>query len=94
MILYATALRVLAPAGTLVVAVAAHNILAKTLYGDPPEERVEPFERARVPVGSPNEARRVIDSLATLELDHEGDHGLGSDRDVRDLTQRRGGPQP
>ena len=37
---------------------------------DPPEERVEPFERARVPVGSPNEARRVIDSLARLELDH------------------------
>jgi len=37
---------------------------------DPPEERVEPFERARVPVGSPNDARRVIDSLAGLELDH------------------------
>ena len=37
---------------------------------DPPEERVEPFERARVPVGSPNDARRVIDSLASLELDH------------------------
>ena len=37
---------------------------------DPPEERVEPFERARVPVGSPNDARRVIDSLARLELDH------------------------
>lgn len=37
---------------------------------DPPETRVEPFERARVPVGSPEEARRVIDSLAALELDH------------------------
>ena len=37
---------------------------------DPPEERVEPFERARVPVGSPNDARRIIDSLARLELDH------------------------
>jgi imidazolonepropionase-like amidohydrolase len=37
---------------------------------DPPEERVEPFERARVPVGSPNDARRVIDSLAALEIDH------------------------
>ncbi len=37
---------------------------------DPPEERVEPFERARVPVGSPDEARRIIDSLAALELDH------------------------
>ena len=37
---------------------------------DPPEERVEPFERARVPIGSPNDARRIIDSLARLELDH------------------------
>jgi imidazolonepropionase-like amidohydrolase len=37
---------------------------------DPPESRVEPFERARIPVGSPAEARRVIDSLARLELDH------------------------
>lgn len=37
---------------------------------DPPEERVEPFERARVPVGSPNDARRVIDSLAALDIDH------------------------
>jgi imidazolonepropionase-like amidohydrolase len=37
---------------------------------DPPEERVEPFERARVPVGSPDDARRVIDSLARLEVDH------------------------
>jgi imidazolonepropionase-like amidohydrolase len=37
---------------------------------DPPESRVEPFERARVPIGSPEDARRVIDSLAVLELDH------------------------
>jgi imidazolonepropionase-like amidohydrolase len=37
---------------------------------DPPESRVEPFERARIPVGSPEDARRVIDSLAALELDH------------------------
>jgi imidazolonepropionase-like amidohydrolase len=37
---------------------------------DPPEARVEPFERARIPVGSPADARRVIDSLAVLELDH------------------------
>ena len=37
---------------------------------DPPEARVEPFERARIPIGSPADARRVIDSLATLELDH------------------------
>jgi imidazolonepropionase-like amidohydrolase len=37
---------------------------------DPPEERVEPFERARIPIGTPEDARRVIDSLAALELDH------------------------
>lgn len=37
---------------------------------DPPEERVEPFERARIPIGSPEDARRVVDSLAALELDH------------------------
>jgi imidazolonepropionase-like amidohydrolase len=37
---------------------------------DPPEARVEPFERARVPIGSPADARRVIDSLGALELDH------------------------
>ena len=37
---------------------------------DPPESRVEPFERARIPVGTPADARRVIDSLAALELDH------------------------
>lgn len=37
---------------------------------DPPQSRVEPFERARIPIGSPADARRVIDSLAALELDH------------------------
>jgi hypothetical protein len=37
---------------------------------DPPEARVEPFERTRIPVGSPADARRVVDSLATLELDY------------------------
>jgi imidazolonepropionase-like amidohydrolase len=37
---------------------------------DPPESRVEPFERARIPIGSPADARRVIDSLASLEIDH------------------------
>lgn len=39
------------------------------MRADPPESRVEPFERARVPIGSPEDARRVIDSLAGLELD-------------------------
>ncbi|HJR33845.1 MAG TPA: amidohydrolase family protein [Gemmatimonadales bacterium] len=37
---------------------------------DPPESRVEPFERARIPVGTPADARRIVDSLASLELDH------------------------
>jgi imidazolonepropionase-like amidohydrolase len=37
---------------------------------DPPESRVEPFERARIAIGSPDDARRVIDSLAALEIDH------------------------
>jgi imidazolonepropionase-like amidohydrolase len=36
---------------------------------DPPESRIEPFERARIPIGSPADARRVIDSLSKLELD-------------------------
>ena len=40
------------------------------MRSDPPEARVEPFERARIAVGSPEAARRVIDSLAVLELDH------------------------
>src|SRR5688572_12936547 len=37
---------------------------------DPPESRVEPFERARIAVGTPADARRIVDSLARLELDH------------------------
>jgi len=36
---------------------------------DPPEERVEPFERIRIPVGSPQEARRIVAELASRELD-------------------------
>ncbi len=35
----------------------------------PPEEMVEPVERTRIPVGSPERARLVLDSLAELELD-------------------------
>jgi imidazolonepropionase-like amidohydrolase len=37
---------------------------------DPPESRVEPFERARIGVGSPADAERIVDSLAKLEIDH------------------------
>jgi len=36
---------------------------------DPPEARIEPFERVRIPVGSPEEARRVVAELASRELD-------------------------
>lgn len=39
------------------------------MRADPPGARAEPFERTRVPVGSPAEARRIVDSLAALELD-------------------------
>jgi imidazolonepropionase-like amidohydrolase len=36
---------------------------------DPPSERIEPFERTRIGVGSPEEARRVVAQLATREID-------------------------
>ena len=36
---------------------------------DPPSERVEPFERTRIPVASPADARRIVASLAGRELD-------------------------
>ena len=36
----------------------------------PPEEMVEPVERTRIPVGTPERARHVVDSLAELELDY------------------------
>jgi len=36
---------------------------------DPPEKRIEPFERTRIPVGSPAEARRIVAELAAKELD-------------------------
>lgn len=36
---------------------------------DPPSERIEPFERLRIPIGSPDDARRVIGELAKKEVD-------------------------
>jgi imidazolonepropionase-like amidohydrolase len=36
---------------------------------DPIEERAEPFERIRLGVGSPEEARRIVSRLASQELD-------------------------
>lgn len=46
---------------------AARNV--ERMRKDPPEERIEPFERTRIPVGSPAEARRVVAALAASELD-------------------------
>ena len=37
---------------------------------DSPEERVEPFERIRIPIGKPEEATRVVGALARKELDY------------------------
>lgn len=39
------------------------------MRGTPPSEMVEPVERTRIPVGTPERARAVVDSLAGLELD-------------------------
>ena len=36
---------------------------------DPPSERVEPFERLRIGIATPDEARRVVGELAGRELD-------------------------
>src|SRR4030095_16832285 len=36
---------------------------------NPPEKRIEPFERIRIPVGSPAEARRIVAELASRESD-------------------------
>lgn len=45
---------------------AARNI--ERMRRDPPEERVEPFERTRIPVASPAEARRIVAELASREI--------------------------
>ena len=36
---------------------------------DPPAERIEPFDRIRIGVGSPEEARKTVAALAVRELD-------------------------
>ncbi|MGH9346193.1 MAG: amidohydrolase family protein [Vicinamibacterales bacterium] len=46
---------------------AARNV--ERMRRDPPEARIEPFERTRIPIGSPDEARRAVASLAGRELD-------------------------
>lgn len=45
----------------------ARNI--ERMRKDPPEKRIEPFERTRIAIGSPEEARKVVASLAVRELD-------------------------
>ena len=45
----------------------ARNI--ERMRKDPPSERVEPFERTRIGVGSPDEARRIVAELAKREID-------------------------
>jgi imidazolonepropionase-like amidohydrolase len=45
----------------------ARNI--ERMRKDPPSERVEPFDRIRIPVATPADARRVVASLAAQELD-------------------------
>jgi amidohydrolase family protein len=46
---------------------AASNV--ERMRKDPPEARIEPFERIRIPIGSPEDARRVVAELATREID-------------------------
>ena len=46
---------------------AARNI--ERMRKDPPEARVEPFDRIRIPIGSPDDAARVVRQLAATELD-------------------------
>lgn len=46
---------------------AARNV--ERMRRDPPEKRVEPFEKTRIPVGSPAEARRIVAELASREVD-------------------------
>src|SRR5262245_14234217 len=46
---------------------AARNV--ERMRKDPPEARIEPFERVRISVGSPEEARRVVAELASREID-------------------------
>src|SRR5688572_24263739 len=36
---------------------------------DPPSERVEPFDRMRIGIGSPDEARAAVARLASMEID-------------------------
>jgi imidazolonepropionase-like amidohydrolase len=45
----------------------ASNI--ERMRGDPPESRVEPFERARIGIATPDQARSMVDSLAGLDVD-------------------------
>ncbi len=54
---------------------------------DPPESRVEPFERARIPVGSPAEARRIVAELASREVDFLKIRTVENDETYRALNE-------
>jgi imidazolonepropionase-like amidohydrolase len=45
----------------------ARNI--ERMRKDPPSQRVEPFERLRIPIGTPDDARRVVGDLAKKGVD-------------------------
>ena len=46
---------------------AARNV--ERMRRDPPEKRIEPFEKTRIPVGSPADARRIVAELASRGVD-------------------------
>lgn len=67
----------------------ARNI--ERMRADPPEARVEPFERTRIGIGSPEDAHRIVDSLAALELDFlkiRTVHDLATYRAINDAAER------
>jgi imidazolonepropionase-like amidohydrolase len=53
---------------------------------DPPEARVEPFERTRVAVGSPADARRIVADLASREVDFLKIRTIENDETYRALN--------
>ena len=46
---------------------AARNV--ERMRRDPPEKRIEPFEKTRIPVGTPADARRIVAELASRGID-------------------------
>ena len=54
---------------------------------DPPEARVEPFERTRIAVASPAEARRIVTDLASREVDFLKIRTVENDETYRALNE-------